>query len=167
MIASNMKEVAALEGSVAILECSVTASPLPTVTWYKGDNPVEVNLPYRNDPKFLDRYACANGADPDELEQSDQGLHCWSSLIRVCTVCNSICIVWTHYSMVESHISNFRVITTNFLGVRIFRKIYSTNKKLFGGTVKSEKVATPKQFAVIIIKFEHGDFTIRYYVQKL
>ena len=26
---------------------------------------------YRNDPKFLDRYAWANSADPD-----DQGLHC-------------------------------------------------------------------------------------------
>ena len=45
-----------------------------------------------------------------------------SSLIRVYTVCHSVCIVWTHYSMVEPHISNFRVITTNFLGVRIFRK---------------------------------------------
>ena len=45
-----------------------------------------------------------------------------SSLIRVYTVCHSICIVWTHYSMVEPHSSNFRVITTNFLGVRIFRK---------------------------------------------
>ena len=45
-----------------------------------------------------------------------------SSLIRVYTVCHSVCIVWTHYSMVEPHSSNFRVITTNFLGVRIFRK---------------------------------------------
>ena len=44
-------------------------------------------------------------------EQSDQGLHC-----------HSVCIVWTHYSMVEPHSSNFRVITTNVLGVRIFRK---------------------------------------------
>ena len=35
---------------------------------------------------------------------------------------NSVSIVWTHYSMVEPHRSNFRVITTNFLGVRIFRK---------------------------------------------
>ena len=42
--------------------------------------------------------------------------------IRVYTVCHSICIVWTHYSMVEPHSSNFRVITTNVLGVRIFRK---------------------------------------------
>ena len=28
---------------------------------------------YRNDPKFSDRYACANSADAD---QTDQGLHC-------------------------------------------------------------------------------------------
>ena len=46
----------------------------------------------------------------------------WSSLIKVCTVFHSVCIVWTHYSMVEPHSSNFRVITTNILGVRIFRK---------------------------------------------
>ena len=45
-----------------------------------------------------------------------------SSLIRVYTVCHSVCTIWTHYSMVESHSSNFRVITTNVLGVRIFRK---------------------------------------------
>ena len=43
------------------------------------------------------------------------------SLIRVYTVCHSVCIVWTHYSMVEPHSSNFTVITTNFWGVRIFR----------------------------------------------
>ena len=68
-------------------------------------------------------------------EQSDQSLPCSqtvqaqirllllrSSLIRVYTVCHSVCIVWTHYSMVEPHSSNFRVITTNILGVRIFRK---------------------------------------------
>ena len=65
-------------------------------------------LAYHNDPKFLDRYAWANSADPD--------------LIRVYTVCHFICIVWTHYSMAEPHSSNFRVITTNCLGVRIFRK---------------------------------------------
>ena len=32
----------------------------------------------------------------------------------VYTVCHSVCIVWTHYSMVEPHSSNFRVITTKF-----------------------------------------------------
>ena len=43
-------------------------------------------------------------------------------LIRVYTVCHSVGIVWAHYYMVEPHSSNFRVITTIFLGVRIFRK---------------------------------------------
>ena len=38
----------------------------------------------------------------------------WPSLIRFYTVCHSVCIVWTHYSMVEPHSWNFRVITTNF-----------------------------------------------------
>ena len=45
-----------------------------------------------------------------------------SSLVRVYTVCHSVCIVWTHYTMIEPHSSNFRVITTKFLGVRIFEK---------------------------------------------
>ena len=66
---------------------------------------------YRNDPKFSDRYAWANSADPDQT----------APLIRVYTVCHSVCIVWTHYAMVEPHSSNFRVIITNFLGVRVFR----------------------------------------------
>ena len=69
---------------------------------------------YRNDPKFSDGYAWANSADPDQTAPS--------SLIRVYTVGHSVCIVWTHYSMVDPHSSNFRVIITNFLGVRIFRK---------------------------------------------
>ena len=47
-------------------------------------------------------------------------------LIRVYTVCHSVCIVWTHYSLVEAYSSHFRVITTNFLGVRIFRKFTVT-----------------------------------------
>ena len=33
-------------------------------------------VPYRNDPKFSDRYDWANSADPDQTAQSDQGLHC-------------------------------------------------------------------------------------------
>ena len=67
---------------------------------------------YRNFPKFSDRQVWTNSADPDQR----------SSLIRIYTVCHSVCIVWTHYSMVEPHSSNYRVITTNVLGVRIFRK---------------------------------------------
>ena len=72
-------------------------------------------MKYRNFPKFSDRQVWANSADPDQTAPR-------SSLIRVYTVCHSVCIVWTHYSMVDPHSSNFRVITTIFLGVRIFRK---------------------------------------------
>ena len=45
-------------------------------------------------------------------KQSDQGLHCLQFL----------CILWMHYSEETPSCSTFRVITTNFLGVRIFRK---------------------------------------------
>ena len=41
---------------------------------------------YRNVPKFSDRWACES-VDPER-----------SSLIRVYTVCHSVCIFWTHYS---------------------------------------------------------------------
>ena len=71
---------------------------------------------YCKDP--LDRYVWANSADPDQTAP-DQGLHCLQ-----------FCIVWTHYSMVEPHSSNFRVITTNFSGVRIFRKFMVDTLKL-------------------------------------
>ena len=59
---------------------------------------------------------------PGQTVQTQIRLLLESSLIRVYTVCHSSCIVWTHYSMVEPHSSNFRVITTNILGVRILRK---------------------------------------------
>ena len=70
-----------------------------------------VLMPYRNDPKFSDRYTWANSADPDQTAPV-QGphrlpfrLHHLDSLL-----------------LVEPHSSNFRVITTTFLVVRIFRK---------------------------------------------
>ena len=37
-----------------------------------------------------------------------------SSLIRVYTVCNSLCIVWMHYSKEKPSCSTFRMITANF-----------------------------------------------------
>ena len=43
---------------------------------------------------------------------SDQGLHCLPFCLHRLD----------SYSMIEPNSSNFRVITTNFLGVRIFRK---------------------------------------------
>ena len=63
---------------------------------------------------FSDRYAWANSTDRDQTVPRGAGL------IRVYTVSYSVCIVWTHYSMVDPHSSNFRMITTNVLGVRIF-----------------------------------------------
>ena len=36
-----------------------------------------------------------------------------SSLLRVYTVCNSVCIFWMHYSMVKPLCLNFMVITAN------------------------------------------------------
>ena len=70
----------------------------------------EIIQKYRNDPKFSDRYAWANSADPDQTAP------------RIYTVCNSSCIFWMHYSTVKPSCLNFRVITANFSGVRIFRK---------------------------------------------
>ena len=37
-----------------------------------------------------------------------------SSLIRVYTVCNFICIFWANYSVVKQYYSNFRIITAIF-----------------------------------------------------
>ena len=92
---------------------------------------------YRNDPKFSDRYAWANSADPDQTAPQTAP----SSLIRVYTVCHSVCIVWTHYCIVEPYNSNFRVITTNFLGVRIFRKftVNLENQNRFNPLTKEKK----------------------------
>ena len=63
----------------------------------------------RNDPKFSDRYVWANSVVPDQTAP-DQGLHCLPFRLHRLD------------SMVEPHSSNVRVITTSFLGVRIFRK---------------------------------------------
>ena len=59
---------------------------------------------YRNDPKFSDRQAWANSVAPDQ-----------SSLLRVCTVCHSICIFWTQLLyMVEPRCLNFSVMILTF-----------------------------------------------------
>ena len=43
------------------------------------------------------------------------GLGKQSDQIRVYTVCHSVCIFWTHFSMEESDLSNFRIITAIFV----------------------------------------------------
>ena len=77
--------------------------------WGEANMPIVMEA-YRNALKFSDRYAWANSADPDQ-----------TALIRVYTVCHSVCIVWAHYSMVEPQFY-FKVFTTNVLGAHIFRK---------------------------------------------
>ena len=75
---------------------------------------------YNKTPYFLNRYLC-------QLENlftlmilsfrtdtPGQTVQTQIRLPRVYTVCHSVCIVWTHYSMVEPHSSNLRVITTIF-----------------------------------------------------
>ena len=71
-------------------------------------------------------------------------------LIRVYTVCPSVCIVWTHYSMVEPHSSNFRVITTNILGVRIFRKF---TVELCDNFTDSQTLCTVRNLCMIILAY--------------
>ena len=116
---------------------------------------VKVNS-FRNDPNFSDRYAWANGADPDQI--APRG----SSLIRVYTVCHSVCIVWTHYSMVEPHSLNFRVITTNFWGVRIFRKFMVYVGLDFLVMVKTHILLKTQAFIISIIK---GYAPVEYFSQ--
>ena len=135
---------------------------LPTLnkTPFHYDNYCNLTDTYRNDPKFSDRQAWANSADPDQTR---------SSLIRVYTVCHSVWILWTHYSMVEPHSSNFRVITTNVLGVRIFRKctVVWANTIDPGSTIKILKFQTPEKFDVITLKFEQDGSTIVSCIQKM
>ena len=128
---------------------------------------------YRNFPKFSDRQVWGNRADPDQTAPR-------SSLIRVYTVCHSVCIIWIHYSMVKPHSSNFRVIITNCFGVRIFRKftiiILSPCKKSLTRCVadmllqhcknaakiyrKITKILDTRKIAVITLKVEQDGFSL-------
>ena len=68
----------------------------------------------------------------DRPGQTDQGLHCLP--------------FWTLYSMIKSSFSNFKVLTVNVLGVRIFRSfkvIFSESKKI-DKYCKFLKFRTPK-----------------------
>ena len=56
------------------------------------------------------------------IYRSGQTVYTQISLIRIYTVCHSICIILLgNYSMVQPPCSKFRVITANVSGVRIFR----------------------------------------------
>ena len=67
---------------------------------------------YSNDPKFSDRYAWTNSADPDQTAPRG-AVWSGSTLFAIASF---------GLIMVAPHSSNFRVITTIFWGVRIFRK---------------------------------------------
>ena len=75
--------------------------------FYKHDN---FWWSYCNVSKFSDRQVLSKQC----RSRSD-------SLIRVYTVCHSICIVWMHFSMKNPYESNFRIITVYFSSVRMFR----------------------------------------------
>ena len=65
---------------------------------------LSLDIIYRLWSKFLDRHVWASSVDPDQTVPR-------SSLISVYTVYHSVCIIWTHYSVVKWYCSNYRIIT--------------------------------------------------------
>ena len=57
-----------------------------------------------------------------QTDRSGQTVQTQIRLLRVYTVYNYLCIFWMHYSKETPSCLTFRVITTNVLGVRMFRK---------------------------------------------
>ena len=101
---------------------------------------------YHNDPKFSDRYAWANSVDPDQT--APRGA-IWS----VATLFfHSICIFWTHYSMVEPNCSNFSIITavfwvSEYLGMlRYFCRFYEI--------LRRHNYVTPTSYLELILTFK-------------
>ena len=74
---------------------------------------------HHNDPKFSGRQVLANHADPDQTGPEPWGA-VWSGSTLFAIPSASFGRI---NSMVKPTCSNFRVITANFLGVRIFRII--------------------------------------------
>ena len=54
------------------------------------------------------KLACVPSEDSDQLDALK------SCLSTVYTVCHSVCIFWTHYSMAKQHSSNLRIMTVFF-----------------------------------------------------
>ena len=52
-----------------------------------------------------------------------------SSLIRVYTVCHSVCFFLTHYSVVKWYCSKIRIVTAIFFGCPNFKEFYGTAEK--------------------------------------
>ena len=101
---------------------------------------------YHNDPKFSDRYAWANSVDPDQT--APRGA-IWSGATLFF---HSICIFWTHYSMVEPNCSNFSIITavfwvSEYLGMlRYFCRFYEI--------LRRHNYVTPTSYLELILTFK-------------
>ena len=109
------------------------------------------------DPKFLDRQVWPNSVDPN---------HSRSNLIRVYTVCHSICIFWTHKSMVKPHwqkkdnYNNKKIIINR--GSQTVQFLRYTQK--FCGSQSSSKHENQYSFS---IKTDSGARTIMLKIKKL
>ena len=69
-----------------------------------------VNYPYPDSLFALDTVMFLSF----RTDRSGQTVQTQIRLLRVYTVCNSLCIFWMHYSKGKQSCSTFRVITANF-----------------------------------------------------
>ena len=85
-------------------------------------NKEKLEMTYRIDPKFSDRCVLANSADPDQT--APRGA-VWSGFTLFAIPSVSFGLI----TLLSSHIVQILVITTNCLGVRIFRKFMVVSYK--------------------------------------
>ena len=97
-----LKAVNVTISSYCIVQCRPRSDPRECGVY------VESKQNYLNVPRFPDGWVVGTQCRP----RSDCSWR--SSLIRVYTVCHSICTFWTHYAKVQPPCSNFRTITANF-----------------------------------------------------
>ena len=105
---------------------------------------------YHNVPKFSDRLVWANSVDPDETAPR---------LIRVYTVCNSLCIVQIHYSKEKPSCLTFRVITAHFRVSEILGFLRYQISYLFLWQVQAQVVL---KYFCKIAKYCRGVYCINY-----
>ena len=90
-----------------------------------------------NDPKFLDKTGLGK-------QYRHRQKRC---LIRVYTVYHSVCIFWTHDSVVKRYCSNFRIITAIFWMPEIWEFVWYLQALLFG---------TPVFFSLLLYSIIHA-----------
>ena len=96
-----------------------------------------VNEKYSTDSKFLARQVWADSVDADQTAR----------LIRVYTICHSVCIFWTQYSQVKQYHSNFRIITavvqvSEVLGFLRYTSSYAAYKYVISNTHPDRQIYT-------------------------